>query len=149
MNTDWYLIANATHARVLQKQPGAPMVIVHSLNHEDSRKKTAELGDDKAGRDAKCYGSGSSALDPRGDAHRKEHLHFAREIAGWIEEAAQAGRCRSLTIFASSPFLGELKPELGDATRRVLAGTHPLDLTMVGLAEAESRIAEATGAAHH
>lgn len=43
-------------------------------------------------------------------------------------------------VFASSPFLGELKAELGDATRRVLAGTHDLDLTSFGLAEMEQRV---------
>jgi len=40
----------------------------------------------------------------------------------------------------SSPFLGELKSKLGPATQRVLAGTHDMDLSAVGLAEMEARI---------
>ncbi|MBG9390243.1 host attachment protein [Caenimonas aquaedulcis] len=143
MKPDWYLIANATHARVLGKDGGSPMYVAHAFNHEDSRKRTAELGDDKAGREASDQGFGGSAFEPRMDAHRKEHLRFAREIGQWLEEAARTGRFRSLTLFASNPFLGELKQALGTECARLLAGTHPTDLSAVGLAEAEARIAEA------
>ena len=50
---------------------------------------------------------------------------------------------RSVRLFAASPFLGELKAQLGDATQRILAGTHDLDLTAVGPAEIGRRIAQA------
>ena len=53
----------------------------------------------------------------------------------------------TLELVASNPFLGELKEQLGDATRRAVTGTHAVDLTAVGLAEIEHRIAHEHAAA--
>lgn len=113
MKHDWTLIANATHARLLQQEPGQRMVILKSFEHPQSRSKG--LG--------------------------KEHLSFARELAQYLEQEARQGRCESIALFASSPFLGELKAELGDATLRMLSTTADVDLTAVGPAELERRIA--------
>ena len=44
-------------------------------------------------------------------------------------------------LFASSPFLGELKAQLGTAAARLLTSTHDLDLTSVGLVELDQRVA--------
>ncbi|HAL37980.1 MAG TPA: hypothetical protein DCP03_07625 [Polaromonas sp.] len=48
-----------------------------------------------------------------------------------------------MAIFASSPFLGELKAELGAATVCLLSTTHDLDLTSFGLTELEQRVERA------
>ena len=74
------------------------------------------------------------------DAQRKEHLEFARELGESLERGAQQGRCESVTLFASSPFLGELKHALGPGAQRLLAGAHDVDLTAVGLAELQQRL---------
>lgn len=147
MKPDWTLIANATQARLLQKEPGCPMVVLHAFHHPDGRLKTSELGDGKAGRDTSSTGYGGAALQPHTDAHRKEHQKFAQELAQYIEHAAQQGGFHKLELFASNPFLGELKEHLGNATRRMLAATHAVDLTAVGLAEIEQRIAHEHAAA--
>jgi hypothetical protein len=115
MKPDWTLIANATRARLLQQETGAPMVILESFIHPRGRGKL--------------------------DADDTEHSEFARELAHLLEQEAQLDHFDSLTIFASSPFLGEITDELRKATRRRLAGTHELDLTSFGLSELEERIA--------
>ena len=71
----------------------------------------------------------------------KEHQQFAREIAEYLEHAARENRYRALHLFAASHFLGDIKQALGDNTRKLLAGTHDVDLTPVGLTELERRIA--------
>jgi protein required for attachment to host cells len=147
MKPDWTLIANATQARLLQQEQGAPMVVLHAFHHPEGRLKTSELGDSKAGRDTNSAGYGGAALPPRADAHRKEHQKFAHELAHYLEQAAQQGSFHKLEIFASNPFLGELKEQLGDATRRLVSAEHPVDLTAVGLAEIERRIAHERDAA--
>lgn len=140
MQPHWILIANASHARLLQQEPGAPMVVLAAFQHPASRQHSAVLGDDKAGRELSGRGFGGAAFEPRTDAQTKEQLHFARELADRLEEGARAGRCQSIAIFASSPFLGELKQALGEQTRRLLTHTRDVDLTHVGLAEIERRI---------
>jgi protein required for attachment to host cells len=140
MKPDWILIANATHARLLRHERGSPMVILESFEHPESRSKISELADDKMGQEKSDRSFGGAAYQPKMDAKQKEHMRFARELADHLEQQAQQGSFRSLVIFASSPFLGELKAELGEATARLLPITHDLDLTSFGLTELEQRV---------
>lgn len=140
MKPNWILVANATEARILQQEPGSPLVVVQAYHHPASRVRSSELGDDKAGRELSGRGFGGAAFEPHVDAQSKEHLHFARELADALEAGAQAGSYASLTIHASSHFLGELKHALGDATRRLLTSTHDVDLTSFGVQEIEQRL---------
>lgn len=141
MKAEWILIANATHARLLQRVHGERLVVRKSFTHPQGRSKISELADDRVGHERSDRGFGGIAYSPRMDAKQKEHERFARELADYLEREAQQGTFESLELFVSSPFLGELKAGLGDATTRLLSGTHDLDLTAVGLAELEGRIA--------
>lgn len=140
MHCEWILIANASRARLLRHEPGSPMSVLQAFRHDKSRQQAARLGDDKAGRELSGRGFGGAAFEPHIDAQRKEHISFARELAAHLEQAAQEEQFDSLCIFASSPFLGELKHELRSATQRLLSGAHDVDLTSVGLAELDRRV---------
>jgi protein required for attachment to host cells len=141
MKPAWTLIANSTHARLLQQQLGEPMIVLKSFEHAQGRSKISELADDRMGHESADGSYGGTSFQPRVDAKRKEHEKFAHELADYVEHEAQEGRFASLAVFASSPFLGELKAALGDATKRLAKATHDLDLTAVGLTELERRIA--------
>jgi len=119
MKPQWFLLANATHARMLQREPGSAVTVLQTFHHPESRLKTSQLG---------------------ADAHRKQRTRFARELAQYLERAARDGWYESVVIFSSAPFLGELKQELGDATKRLLSATRCVDLTSVGPAELDRRI---------
>jgi protein required for attachment to host cells len=141
MKPEWILIANATRARLLQREHGSPLVVVQSFEHPQGRAKTSELADDRAGQGKTDHSFGGASYPPRIAAKYKEHLRFARELAEYLEHQAQQGNFHSLALFASSPFLGEVKALLGKATTRLLTATHDLDLTSVGLVELDQRIA--------
>ena len=141
MKPDWILIANATHARLLSREAGSPMVVLESLEHPAGRQKIGDLADDRLGSEHTDRGFGGAAYEPRVDAKLKEHQRFARELAARLEMAAVAGKFHRLAVFASSPFLGELKAEMGAVSQRLLQSTHDLDLTSFGLAEVEERVA--------
>lgn len=140
----WTLIANAGRARLLQQEAAGRIVVLQSFEHPQSRMRSTELGDDKAGRELSGRGFGGAAFEPRLDAHRKERQHFARELAQHLEQAAHEGRYAAVQLFSSSPFLGELKQQLGAGTQRLLVGTHDVDLTSVGVAELPRRIQHAS-----
>lgn len=140
MKPTWILVANAAHARLFRQEPGTPLVTLQSFEHPASRQHSAVLGDDKAGREQSDRAFGGAAYTPRTDAQTKEHLHFARELADALEQGAQKSEYAALFVYASSPFLGELKQALGEHTRGRLAATHDVDLTSFGLAEIEQRI---------
>jgi hypothetical protein len=120
MKPDWTLIANGTRARLLQQEPGSPMVILETFIHPAG----------PAGGPGVAAGFGS----PR-------HTEFARELAHLLEQEAQLDHFHSLAIFASSPFLDELHEQIGKATRRHLVAVHEADLTSFTLSELEERIA--------
>jgi protein required for attachment to host cells len=142
MKTDWILIANATRARLLQQEPGQKVKELRSFEHLAGRSKIGELADDRSGSERNDRLYGAAAFQPRLDAKQKEHRRFARELAEYLEQQAQLGAYRRIEIFASNPFLGELKAVVGDATLRLVGGAHDLDLTMVGKAELGRRIAQ-------
>jgi hypothetical protein len=77
----------------------------------------------------------SCPLPPGAGAMRNDLTEFACKLG------------HSLTIFASSPFLGELEEQIGKCTRRLLAGVHEMDLTGFTLSEIEERIAQEVAAA--
>lgn len=140
MNPDWILIADASRARLLQQEGDKPIAQLQTFEHPASRLHSSELGDDDRGRQRSDRLFGASAYEAHIEPQRKEHLRFARELADALEEGALHGRCRSVRVFAPSPFLGELKGQLGDATQRLLVGSHDLDLSCVGIAEIGRRI---------
>lgn len=140
MKPDWILIANAAHARLLQRDERGRLEVLKSLEHAESRMRSSMLGSGPAGGELSGRGFGRSAFAPKVDAQHREQLHFALELANELEEGARQNRFGSLMIFASSPFLGELKKQLGDGTRRLLTEKHDVDLTQVGIAELPRRI---------
>jgi protein required for attachment to host cells len=124
----WILLANTTRARVLQQDSGSGMVVLESFVHP-------------AGR--------GERTDPPTHAGRKECTRFANELAAYLEREARQAHFSGLTLFASASFLEELRAALGKTTRQLLNGVHELDLTSVGVAELERRVAhELTLAAH-
>lgn len=81
-------MANASTARLFRQAPGA-LTALGTFQHPESRQRSSTLGDDKAGRELSGRGYGGAAFEPRLDAHRKEHLHFAGELG----ELLEAGVC--------------------------------------------------------
>lgn len=143
---EWILVANASTARLFRQAPGA-LAPIGTFQHPQSRMRSSTLGDAAAGRELSGRGFGGAAFEPRVDAQRKEHLHFARELGDMLEAGALEGSYASLRVFACSPFLGELKQALGAAAQRLLVGAHDVDLTHVGPAELAGRIRDEVASA--
>lgn len=134
------VVANASHARVFTRESSkAPLVPLESLAHPESRQRAAELGDDRPGREATDSRSGASPYQPRTDPLRKEHRRFAVEIAARLEELLTRGEF-ALWIFASDPFLGELKRELSANVRERLQAAVPSDYTALDLNALQARL---------
>jgi protein required for attachment to host cells len=140
MKPNWTLIANATYARLFQHEGDGPIVLVASFSHPESRSKISDLVDDRAGHERSDRSYGGTSYEPHTDAKRKEHERFAVQLAEYLEHAALQNTVASIAIFASSPFLGELKAHLGGATQKLVSGTHDVDLTSVGVTELKRRI---------
>ena len=86
----WILVANASCARVLQRQAGASFELVRSFSHPQSRLKASELSSDAAGREMGSGHFGGAAYEARTPPKRREHDRFAREVSEFLDEAAHA-----------------------------------------------------------
>jgi len=136
------LVANAGRARLFERDPeNKAMRELASFVHPRTRLKGAALGHDRPGQAFK--GEARTSYEPHTDLHQKEHAEFARELAQRLGEEAIDRRYPHVAIFASSPFLGELKAHLGAGTQRLLTAAVPLDLTAFDDSELEHRVAQA------
>ena len=149
MKNEWILVANASVARLFSRESDkGPLLPLHSFEHAESRLKASELADDRLVHDSNDWRPGGVSFEPRMDPRRKQHLKFARELAQRLDQGLTGGDCGRITLYASSPFLGELKGQLSPAAKKVLRAAVVVDLTSYGLRELEERIAHELRALH-
>ena len=125
-----------------------PLLPLHSFEHAESRLKASELADDRLVHDSNDWRPGGVSFEPRMDPRRKQHLKFARELTQHLAEGLASGACERITLYASNPFLGELKGQLSPAAKKVLRAAVVVDLTSYGLRELEEHIAHELQAFH-
>lgn len=141
MKPQWILVANASIARLFRRDsPTDPLVPLPTLEHPQSRLKGIELADGRPGHEATDNSIGGNRYEPRSDVRRKEHQHFAREVAEHLDDGLAGNEFDSLWLFASSPFLGELQSQLSAAVAKKVQLAHATDLTSLTLAEIEHRL---------
>jgi len=140
---EWILVADAAQARLFRRDAASdPLVPVVTYAHEASHSRASALGDDRPGHGSSDRHVGGFRFEPRVEPRRKEHRRFARELAQRLEHAAGQREYARLSIYAPPEFLGDLRAELGSATRERLRRACDLDLCAYGLDELERRIAE-------
>lgn len=142
MKPDLFLIANAGVARLFTRgSANDRLVPLSSLDHPEGHIKASDLGDDRLGHGSTDNRPGGVSFTPRTDPRRKEDLRFAHLLAQRIDQALASGECAHVRLYASNPFLGELKQALSPHARQALREAVDLDLTSFGVDEIERRIA--------
>jgi protein required for attachment to host cells len=131
---EWALVADAQHARVLQRQ--IPFGAWSEREDEAiaiDNPPSRERGTERPGRVHESATAARHAVEPRTDPHREAKRAFARHLAERLEAAA--GSYARLLLVAPPAFLGDLRAALGDAARAKLAGTLDKDLAKAPLAD--------------
>ncbi len=120
--TQFMLVAaDAAKARIFTRQKKySPLVELDALVHTESRLRRQDLVSDRPGQVHESMTPGESANEPPTDAKQKEQIRFAREVAGYLREARQKGKFSGLTLVAEPAFLGRLRKELDDETRKLV-----------------------------
>ncbi|MCW5657251.1 MAG: host attachment protein [Burkholderiaceae bacterium] len=148
MKTQWIVVANASLARVFKREaPGGALLPVATMEHPESRAKGSDLAGDRPGHEASDFSAGGTRFEPRTDPRRKEHRRFAREITERLDQALAHNELGSLALFASDPFLGELKGALSEPLLHRLQAAHNSDFTSLELGALEQRVHELEGRA--
>jgi protein required for attachment to host cells len=127
----YVLVADGARARLYANhgvgkglQPVSGATHKADLHHHDR-----EILTDKPGRSFSSVGEGRSALESQTEWHRFEKHKFAREMAKVLDAAAATKSFDRLILVAPPATLGDLRMELGDATRKMVTAELPKDLT--------------------
>lgn len=142
--TQWALIADAQHARILQRlNEAAPWSELAGEAVEIDNPPSHEQGSERPGRVGESASTTRHAIEPRTDPHRAAKEAFAQRLAEHLEEAASAGRYASLLLVAPPAFLGDLRDALGAETRKRLKASLNKDLTKMALHDLVPHLTEA------
>ena len=130
MKSTWVLLANASQARCYTRENvNSPWTEVAGFADAWGRAKGSDLSEDRSGYEGTSLSRAGTSYSPRLSAKKKEHESFARQLAEFLNQAVVDRRCQELVIFASNPFLGELKSFLGEHAKQALGRTLAIDLT--------------------
>ncbi len=132
MQKTWILIADSQHARCLTRDPqNHALTELAGFIHPQSR-----LDKEAHGR----TGHAGTQFEPQTPPEVKARHGFARELADYLNKAVGEHQCHDLVLIASSPMLGELKPQLSTAAEKVLRRCITSDLTHYQGADLKARI---------
>lgn len=136
MTRQWYVVADASRARLIEHTRGVDdWADVADLVHAASRLPASALAADTAG---------SAGHQRRGDPRQREHERFAREIAARLEAGLAEARYDGLVLVASNPFLGELRARLSEGVARCVVATVAHDWTSLSDADLVAKLRTAT-----
>lgn len=123
MTTTWALVADRSQARILENRgPGKGLSVVEDVEHPEGHWQDRDVKSDKMGRAFDKGGEGRHAMESPDLPH--EHLAnmFAKHLAEKLRTARAAGRYQRLVLAAEPNFLGRLRAQLDDATRKLVTG---------------------------
>lgn len=127
----YVLVADGARARLYANhgvgkglQPVSGATHKADLHHHDR-----DILSDKPGRAYSSVGNSRSAMEPQTEWHRFEKHKFAREMAKVLDAAAASRSFDRLILVAPPATLGDLRMELGEATRKMVSAELPKDLT--------------------
>ncbi len=113
MTKTWYLVANASTARLYSKEHGGKSLVrLQEFNHPESRETRRELKRDRPGLHQSGTGAQGSFVEPT-DPKKNEADRFARELSQTLRSAKAKGDFERLVIVATSTFGRYLTKHLG------------------------------------
>ncbi len=129
MSITWILVANAAQAKLYTNQgPNKGVELVSEYAHPESREKGSELVSDRPGHN-QGHGNGRGAYVPQTSPKQNAAEHFARHLAGMLDEGRSHARYERLILTASSPFIGMLKQHLPAGVSKLITACVDRDYT--------------------
>jgi protein required for attachment to host cells len=137
----WVLVADGRRALFLTNHGDPDLLDLRVIDSMvDDNPPTREQGSDAPGRAFAARGGPRSSVE-NADWHELEKEHFAREIAGKINRAAENGAMKEIVVVAPPRVLGELRKELSHKAASKVKGELDKDLTRHPLPEIEKALA--------
>jgi protein required for attachment to host cells len=142
MNT-WVLVADAAEAKIYsQTNRNADLAEVVSMQHPEARAHEQDLTTDKTGRSFDRVGGGRHAMGQQTSAKEQSTINFAKSIAKRLDQGRQNGDFSQLVLFAAPSFLGLLRVELSEQTRREVVYEASKDLVRENASSIKAHLPE-------
>jgi len=123
MPKTWILVADSSRARIfLADTASSPLVELETFAHPASRQHEQEITSDLPGKQngKGLNGSFAHAMTQETDPKRQEAINFSREVAQHLNKSFSKNQFKQLILVAAPNFLGLLRDNLADNTRRSL-----------------------------
>jgi protein required for attachment to host cells len=144
MPKTWVLVSDTTRARIFEaEKPLSALTEVEDFVHTESRLREQELtSDQRPGRRQGSDGTGGHSMGHEDDPRKEEHQRFARQLAGYLEDALNARRFERLYVVTSPTFLGDLRAHFPKTVAQAVVGEVHKNITRLTLAEIREHLPE-------
>jgi protein required for attachment to host cells len=142
MENTWFLVANASSARLYQGDPRRKLELLKEFSHPASRERASALVSDRPGHNPGA-GNGHGSFVPASDPKQNEASQFASELVGELEKGRVGGVARRIVLVAAPSFLGLLNKQLSEGCRALVTTTVQKDYTKADDKELQGHLAQA------
>ena len=135
MTTTWFLVANASHAKLFASTGTYKnLELIKELMHPESRQKNADLVSDRAGH-MQSSGNGLGARQPQTSPKEHEADRFAQELARELNHGRRTNQFVRLVLISPSAFMGLINGKLDKHTEALIAERYEKDYTQATIKE--------------
>ncbi len=112
------VIASSTDAKIYDITE-SDYILIHELQHPQSRLKTSELTSDGQGYYQTDHGT-AGKYSPPSDPHKEEHAHFAKIVADLLEKMLHKQHDQRIILCAEPNFYGLLNQAVTKSVERAI-----------------------------
>lgn len=123
MKNTWVLIGNSNEALIYNWDNSDKLKIINHFNHLELRLERKEDDSENEGRELEQFLQREHPLSPHQAVEK-----FAKELAGFLEQARLSNKFDNLVLSASPKFLGKLKKNISRKTTRKIIKNIDKDL---------------------
>ncbi len=122
MKPTWILVADSSRARIFSAEtPSSALIEINTLAHPQSRLHEQNLSSDLPGHDSDKTGTGRHGFQDETEPKEQEVIDFAKQISKHLDQARNSNKFKQLLIVAAPAFLGTLRNQLTDQTRKLVS----------------------------
>lgn len=125
MRKIWVVVANSSTAKIYRAENVNTLVEIHTLNHSVSHLHDRDIVSDKPGRSK----DGHHSIEEQTPQQVKERIHFASEIASYLEKGLSDNNLDRVYLISIPQFLGFLRQSLNPQVAKLIHAEIHKDLT--------------------
>ncbi len=120
MKSYWILVADSSRVRIFVADTLSALQEIEGFTHIEGRLHEQDMTSDLPGKDSGVVGVGGHSYQDEVDPKEQEAINFSKSIAKHLDEAHNSNKFEKLMIISDPSFLGKLRKQLSDQTRKAV-----------------------------